>query len=448
MADTLAIVSGGGPQIAAPAVAGTSSQVASNDGSGNLIWREIAFDRSAIAMIGDSRLAQTYVDVPDETTGQGLVKGQYGFVNVANQLLGQRMRIAGIWAVSGLRSDQYTASQYLDLAKATNAYWLMIGGGIVNDVPIGTTTDFFTDYVKPAALSWLAQGRGVILMTDTGNTSLTSAAQMACFIKYNRQVRQFCAENTHCVCVDIHSVVLDPTSNMAWRSGYTTDGTHIQAIPGAMAAGTLFASLMTPLIPATQPLVNTIGETYSNGKIQWFTNPLWTTVSGGTAITSVTGTIPAGITGGVMATGHSATISTTSGSYGNDLVLALTASQSGTSRINIDLTTNISQVASGDAFKTNCEYTIAAGSSNFAGMCLHLESNVSSSITQARDGYATTSNGVFAATEQTLTLETPEQTIAAGSPIWLTVRLYFTFAGAGSATVNIRRLGVWRRQAS
>ncbi len=400
-----------------------------------------AFDtnQNAIACCGDSRLAQQYVDTPVNQR-----KSAYNMLTIASQLMGQRVKWYN-FAVSGLRSDQYLAASYLNQALATNAHWLMIFG-IVNDISLnGSSVDYWTQYVKPACQAWIAQGRSVILLTETGVAAFSgSASNVGAVAKYNRQIRQFCMENPgRAVLIDIAAAVMDPTAVMAFKSNVSGDNVHINLVRGAFMAGQAIADVLTPLIPAYSPLVTTRGEVFANGGVQFFSNPLFTTASGGTGGTGVTGTIPSGITLIIIPTGWSCAVSTAAGAYGNDLVLALTSNAAGVAQVQMD----ISSVESvGDVMYANCEVTVDAASTNFQCASAFLESNRASVTNLAEDGYADSANSFGPAEAKTLTLQTPELTIQAGARGWLTGYLRAYFNGAGSATVRLRRFGVWRKQ--
>jgi len=393
---------------------------------------------NSIAVLGDSRLAQQFVD-----TTVKLRKAAYNMLSVASMLMGQRIRWFN-FAVSGLRSDQYLANTYFDQALATNAHWLMVMG-IVNDISLnGASVDYWTQYVKPACLAWIAQGRRVILCTETGAASFSgTAANVGAVAKYNRQIRQLCMEQPGEVLVDVAAAVMDPTAVMAFKSNVSGDNVHINLVRGAFMAGQAIADVLTPLIPAFSPLVTTRGEVFANGGVQFFSNPTFQTTTGGTGGTGVTGTIPAGVTAVLIPAGWGCAVSTAAGAYGNDLVLAITSTGSGVARVQMDIS---SAESAGDVMYCNMEATVAASSTNFQAIAAYLESNRASASQQSEDGYCDPSNSFGPAEAKTLTLQTPDMTIAAGARGWLTAYARAYFNGAGSATINIRRVGVWRKQ--
>lgn len=401
-----------------------------------------AFDTSlnSIVVLGDSRPSQQFVDASTK-----LRKPAYNPLTIASQKLGQRIRWYNL-AVSGLRSDQYLAASYFNAALATNAHWLMIWG-IVNDVSQnGNAVDYWTAYVKPAALAWIAQGRRVILITEPGSNSLSgSAANVGAVAKYNRQIRQFCLEQPGAVLIDVAATVMDPTATMTFKTSASGDGTHINLVAGAFLAGQEIANVLGALIPPYSGLVTTPGEIFANGGVQFFPNPTFQTTSGGTGGTGVTGTVPSGITSIILPASWTCTISTGAGSYGNDVTLAISAAASGIAKIQMDLS---SVESAGDVMYANCEVDVSAGASRLQSASLMLESNRASVSQTGEDGYCAVGNGQWPSTAQTVTLQTPDMTIAAGARGWLTAYLNAYFDAAGSATIKLRRMGVWRKQAA
>jgi len=406
------------------------------------------FSKNQVATLGDSRLAQAFTAYGYPVAGSTLVRTRQpaNFFHMGTAQMGQRLRIVSPNAVSGLRSDQYMAATYTAPAFASSAHWLLTGG-VVNDISqLGSGTDYFTAYIKPVCDAWIAQGRGVILMTETGSTSMASnTANLGAVYRYNRKVRQYCAETPNAVVFDVQALALDPTQTLAFKANYSGDGTHINLLQGCVALGQAFANLMIPLVPPTSWLVQTAGETFARGGVQMLNNPLWQTTTGGATATGVSGTAPAGITNYFLATGHTLAISTAGGPVGNDLVLAITASQAGTTRVQFDIA-NVE--AAGAIMDAGCIAVLAAGSSNYQATTLHLESNRGGVTRYVEDMTPppTAANGVLSSAALTLQLQTdplPEDVTSRG---WLTAYIRLTLAGAGSATVNIRQLGVFQRQ--
>ena len=165
---------------------------------------------------------------------------------------------------------------------------------------------------------------------------------------------------------------------MTLNPSYSGDGTHINLMAGASAAGIAFASLLSSLMPPCDGLVHSVGEVYANGAVQWFANPLWTTTTGGVATgTNVTwtGNVPAGITATATTAGATGITATNSaGSYGNALQLAITTAQAGMVRVFFDINPSPTEQP-GDVFYANAKLSLASGASNFQSASVYLESN-------------------------------------------------------------------------
>ena len=396
---------------------------------------------NVIVCLGDSRMAQQFVDPP-----ANLVKSQYGFLNVANALRGQRLSLAANYGVSGYRSDQYLADAYLGPALATNALWFLIFG-IVNDVAADAAVDHFNTRVMPACQRILNAGGRPILCTEPGATSLAgSATSIAAIHAYNQKVRQAVAVKPGLVLFDLAAATLDPTSTtIAFKSGYSTDGTHY-LVPGGYAQGQAFAALMDALrIPSCDLLPCSAGETWANSGVQNLANPLFVTTTGGTAGTGTTAYsgVPTGITNSVGSTGVTATLTTSAGAYGNDVQLAITATQAGTYKLVMDMAANESP---GETWEALAQCDIASGSSHLAAASIELETNRASVSTTARDLYSDTAHGALPAIAMTHSLRTPLLTIPSGARGWFTFRMVCQFDAAGSATVTWRRAAVRKRQ--
>jgi hypothetical protein len=341
--------------------------------------------------------------------------------------------------------------------------------GVVNDISFDPTNTHWTTVIKPFLLDWLATGRKVILPTETGANGFASsgASYMGAVHRYNQQIRDFARTTPGVYLFDAEALMMLHTSNMTINSAYSGDGTHINLMQGAYVLGRAFADLMSTLIPPCDNLVSTPDQVYANGGVQWFSNPLWLTTTGGTGA-RLSGSIPAGITGcGARAIDASATeVSVTTinavgsivaGNYGNDYQLDITAGEAGWLNMQFDI--SVASEQPGDVFYANCEFDLASGHSNFAWAGLYLDSQ-RGGVTQTSDdafyGYDTTLaspgfrkgvNGKLAAGAYSWVSQLSDITIASGSRNFLTMYARFYFQDAGSATIKMRRLGLWRRTA-
>jgi hypothetical protein len=365
--------------------------------------------------------------------------------------MGQRLRIAGNNATSGFRSDQYLTNSTINQAVASDAKWVMIYG-VVNDISQNAASDPFTNYIKPACETLIAAGMNVILVTDPGATSQSgSTTARTAFQKYNNQIRQYAARSRsygHVYCFDLAAIVLDlTTTTIAFKSGYSTDGTHYLA-NAALVVGRAFATFMTPLVPAL-PLRKVFGgETAALG-IQIFSNPGFLTTSGGT-IGGFTGTAPAGMTNGSVDAGVSCALTNTTNSDGTkDIILTMSSTGAGRCRMIMDISAG--NDSPGDIFDIYAQCTITSGATNLVSAELWSEYNQTtnspnsvdySCLTAATTGFGT--QGIGDITE-TLDYWVPV-TIQPGTRGFWTVRFNHYFSGAGNATINWRHLAIDKRQ--
>lgn len=405
------------------------------------------WNRSALAAIGDSRMAQAYYA---KLTYESRATA-HNFLPVARALLGGRLvhEAALNFAQSGFRSDQYTAAEYMNAAKATTAYWLLIGG-VVNDIAAtADAVDYWTAYVRPAVVDWLATGRGVIVMTETGadNQASTPAAVLA-VNRYNRALRSFAEANDRVLIFDAAKVSRNPTAACGVRASHSGDGVHVNLYDGVMAQAQEFASLIGPYLPRVDPLPDGAGEVYANGGWQWNTNPVFASTTGGATATNITGTVPAGVTGwGGDAAAVAIAVSTSAGTHGNDMVLTCTASAAGRRTLQMELT-GVAVESPGDVFRGLCEVSIDAGHSNLRGLPWgHIEANRGGST------YYSASAESVDNTHEELTggqaigpilLDTGPLVIPPGSRGWLMQILRVAFSDAGSATIRVRRIAAIR----
>lgn len=395
------------------------------------------YNRSTLVLLGDSRLAQLHVD----SAGSRMRKFGGNFLTQAMRLTGQRVKVEKSFATSGQRSDQYLSEANVTAALACKSHWLVIYG-VLNDIAQLGDNDYFTANIRPVVERWTATGRQVILPTETGANSLTGAQRGAVF-KYNRQIRDYARQNRGVIIFDVASIVMQPTSTMTITAAYTTDGTHIDTVAGGYAVGAKFADLVKQLAPPCDGLVYAAGQTFANGGVQLFDNPVFTGTDS-TAVGILSGTKPTGVTSATGPAGSSITSSIAAGPYGNDWQLAITAGAGGTVTVSVPPTSS-SYWVRGNTYFGNIAADVVAGHSNFQGICLHQETNNGTSTFNTDDGYLTGAAGNLpAGAYSDLTLETEWLPIGAGTGGWYTNQFLFYFTAAGSATVKLRRLGINR----
>lgn len=394
----------------------------------------------AFAILGNSRMANVYRDGPNQRR-----KTNISWFNWANALLGQRMIISGLWAVSGQRTDEYLSATNIAAALATNAKYFVMGD-IVNDVrAFDNTYDYFSGPgnggfvgVKGICDQIIAAGGVPVLVTEMGSISDTSTARLSAINIYNQKVRQYAREKAGSVILfDIARLTLDSTvAPTAFKSGYSYDGTHLD-VPAAKVLGTAFANILSPLIPALEQGPQGQLEVFANGGVCGLTNPLFTTTTGGTGGTGITGSIPASWAI-VHTAGYSTASSVAAGPVGNEVTLAITASAAGTSRIQQAIA-SIENI--GELWEGLVEVDIASGFSNLGGVWIDLERsadvfvNAQDMYWDAAQPYANLPAGAITG----LRLRTPAFPIQSGTRNYWVLRIWASFSAAGSATITIRQ---------
>lgn len=398
------------------------------------------YNVNSMVLLGDSRLAGFSYDPTAR-----LRRSAANFLAMAFRLTGQRMRVEKSYAVSGLRSDQYLSAQNVADALARSSYWLVLYG-VANDIgQRADGADYFAVYIKPVADAWTATGRRIILITETGGNSFTTAAQRGAVYRYNRQVRDYCRENRSAVLFDAAAIVMDPTQPMTINPAYSGDGLHIGLMNGAYALGSKFAALINQIAPPCDGLVYSSGQVFANGGTQLFSNPLWLTTTGGFGSGIMSGTIPAGITDVTAAAGWSVVGSVSAGAYGNDLQLAITAGAAGAVTFTGLIATELEIV--GERYYANCEWDLLPGSVNFQFAGPRIDVNRDGVTLVTQDGITDTTAGALAAGTYTFSSETERLVIPSGPRGFMSVRFAAYFSAAGSATLKLRRLGLWRHLA-
>jgi hypothetical protein len=424
---------------------------------------------NTLAVLGDSWAAQIY---SDSTTTQ-LALESINFINQANAQLGRRIRIVADYGVSGQRSDEYLYR--LPQLLASGAKWAWVRG-VVNDLAgaggfQATAAQVWNGYtntnrgnnqssigLKAAYDQILASGMGLILTSEPGQTGW-SAAQIAQRDIFNQYQRDYALSHAGQVqYIDINQYILTPAgASIAFNTGYSGDGTHLMTL-GAQKLGVAIAPIFANIFPAVDYPVSTQTEIAAGGNL--ITNSLFTTTTGGTTGSGVTGTTAANwytICSG-SATATTSVVSDTAG-FGNDQQLVITATTAGDQcKIYYYFNPSTASTYVGQNVVFGATINVATGSSN---LCTPYVQNLfqhDSITTQSYDqfsgitgsastvgacaniGVASSAFGPGLTTAYTLVERTPAFTI----PSFTTGNQWyaycvFTFAGAGSATVTVGR---------
>jgi hypothetical protein len=415
------------------------------DISNAVTWDAARLHPNHIAMMGDSRMSTLFNDSAQ------LQFTSVHFFNQANLRMGQRMKVVVNNATAGYRSDQYLTDANVAQVLASDALWVMIYG-VVNDIGTGFNYDPWNTYIKPVVEKLINAGRNVILVTDPGQTGVAGSTNArTAFQKYNNLIRQYAVSaraNARVVLFDLASIILDlTTTTIAFKSGYSSDGTHY-LVNAAVVAGRAFAALMAPLVPPLPIRKVYGGETATLG-IQIFSNPGFLTASGGTK-GGFGGTAAAGITNGTVDAGVTGTLGTAANADGtNDVTAVISTTGAGRARVFMDISAG--HDAPGNVFDYYIQATITAGATNLVAAEFFVEYNQTTNTPNSLDFVdmvgATSGIGTQGLGDITETLDFwMTGTIPAGTRGYHSIHLDHYFSGAGNATINWRHLAVDLRQ--
>lgn len=410
------------------------------------------------SMIGDSRTA-------DLTLGNGL--NSRNWFNWACAYYKQTPILIGNYGSSSKRSDEYLTNGNFETAMNDGAQWLIFGFPAVNDISqanivytdtfgravnLTNVASYASDNIITYAKRAASAGKRVIVLTEPGATTL-NATQVAAVHEFNRLIKSRITEVPGAILYDPCPVLWNPTASatlIAFKTNYTGDGTHAQQA-AARAVGIDFA---TNVLPAILPKVDTApantSDTVANSTNQLFRNPLFNTLTGGTAggnFTLTSGNIPANVTvSGSAAGGLAATVTSAANAsgFGNDITFAFSCTSAVSARI--DLTTTVGDWNLTDLFEGRIEIDLAPGGSNVNGVYAEMYIQTDAGTADRWANYAGASGPMVTTGDTGLVLRTRRGGVLAGSTSKTAVqlRVWVNFSASGSQTITLRRPGVYR----
>ena len=398
---------------------------------------------NTVVALGDSRVAQIHAD------GAYRNKSANNHFGVGNALAGQRAILLKNLGNSGDRTDQ--ALVRLQAAIDSGAYVLYVHLG-VNDIaqayPTATTSGITAwANIKTMIDAGIANGMLPLVVLDPGANNF-SAAQITQLIILNENIREY-AEKVRMVLFDLAAAIYNPvaTSTTAIAILGSIDGVH-EANLGGYLGVKAFAQVLTAIMPPRTHGVRGAFEVPSNSLINLLTNPMFT---GGTA-----GAVGAGLTGqigtgwvGSRAGGATATASVADATDGSGLkeqVLACTFTALN-DEVNVHQDVAIANWSPGDILQASAEVVVDNASSNLAGVYLYLQANGTGNgfgAVTAMDGYCQGTGWGAGPTEGRKYLFETEKLIVPNytTKSWVTAHAKAIGAGAGSATMRVRRFQV------
>lgn len=437
------------------------------------------YNPSRFAFLGDSRMQYLTVAAGNAVTAQQ-------WFNVANARLGHRFTLGVNAAGSGCRSDQFLAQinvkaaiadpgQYVLInSPAANDFAPLVGNGTPATVGAGCSNSggafpytnnngvsvtssnvgqIVAQNVINAAEQIIRAGKTVILTEEPGTTALT-ATGVAQVYDLNFRLRAYAAAKPRNVLLfSYNSAVWNPTASataFGFKTNFSTDGTHF-ALQGAYAQATAFIAFWQGPVPVPDLSIANINFVNTTTTRSLTTNPLFTTLTGGTAGGScgggITGNVPSGFT---LSCGNAGTaVTVTSGAepngFGNQITLAITTSAADTG-VTLSWAPTAGQYNLTDYIYGGADISVAAGSSNAA--CYMQTANVSNlGSTQQYDLFPN-SAGAYGNTAYAFRMQSlPKQALTGSStksflnPATVTC----STTAAGNVTVTISR--VWGAKA-
>lgn len=300
--------------------------------------------------MGDSRIASFYNDSPKNNKNAG------NHLVVANTQMGQRMVTIGNTAVAGQRSNEYNSSTATMTASTAGTLLVF---GVVNDISQGRTGADCWATVKAIIDAALGAGKSVIAHTEPGAEAF-SATQIGHRNTFNASLLAYAAANPATIRVFDYAAaaLVDPTSttSIAFKPNLSYDGIHLTNT-GARAIGTAFAAWAATQIGGT-PLNLTALQASNLAQ-----NALFTTTTGGSTVTGITGPVPANWSGIRTGTG-TGTITTGAApdSNGNEMIVSATGSANN-DRVQVQQSISAG-IALNDRVRFAVEVAVDAGSVN------------------------------------------------------------------------------------
>jgi lysophospholipase L1-like esterase len=403
---------------------------------------------NTVVALGDSRVAQIHAD--------GIFKNKSGYnhFSVGNALAGNRAILVRNLGVSGDRTDQVLTR--LKPAIDSGAYVLYIMGGL-NDIaqayPTATTSGITAfNNIRIMIDAAVDNGMLPLVVLEPGANNLSPAMCVQLYI-LQQMLREYAETCPHMVLFDLPAALYNPAAASSTTLALlgTIDGVHEGALGGYLG-GKAFAQVLTAIMPPRPHGFRSAVENPTTSLVNLLANPMFT---GGTA-----GTVGAGFTGQIASSwvgsrsgGGTAVASVALSSDNSGLweqVLQCTFAAAG-DEVNVHQDIPTTLWNNGDVLQAHAEVVVDAGSVNMCGAYLYLQANGTIGgngvATTAMDGYVNgTQHGVNTTEGYKLNYST-EKLIVPNYDVksWVTAHVKVVGAGAGSATVRVRRFGVRKR---
>jgi hypothetical protein len=261
---------------------------------------------NATALTGDSRMVTTF-----DFTTTAVQSSAGAFINFANILNKQYLNLGVDLARSGATVAQIR--QTFTQAIASKPAFVAILGG-VNSLAAGLT-DAATFVDLQAMYDYaIASNVRPIIFTDWGAENFTSQ-QTTYWQALNASIINYASTHPTSILVDLRSTVLNNINSPGFKTGYSTDGVHLNQT-GAYAAGVTTNTILSAIYPAATNTVVPASNIVVNSD--------FATGTGGSVGTGNTGTIPLNFTGARDGTNSTVFSLNTRGDALNEIVVATT----------------------------------------------------------------------------------------------------------------------------
>lgn len=373
-------------------------------------------------------------------------------------LSGARFNILGWRAVGGKTTTEILG--WIQRVIEANPGVVVLNGG-TNDALVEGLTDVAVPIANIESIWRQLTARGIIVITVTpiitdptvGGLSATEGMML-------RNLRHLMIERAAkypgVVLIDAYALGVNPSSGTgAQKTNYLrTDKVHTSNIYSYKIAKTIVAAI-NGLIPPKNNLIASAADVKSvdASSLNFMTNPLFTTTSGGTASTGASGTVHSGWTVSRASGAAGSTVAVSNAAradgFGNDMVLTLTGDAAETSALlKAEYSISLTGIVAGESYYAKCEITVGASPAVLRGVQLMLKSDsvspTSTYIATAGHSDDMTGNSMYPLEEgYTATYETPaciaQPGVTAGNFI---VRVSCYVGAAASAVVKIGRISL------
>ncbi len=384
-----------------------------------------------------------------------------GFFNWANWRLGNPFRLIRNGAVSGRHTDVVLENLASDILNADVGYVAVMAGG--NDVAAGKTYTEIAGNLHQIYQRLLDNNMIPLIFTISPAAVAYPSAISNVFSRVNDWIREYPTRQNGLFMFDTFRVTNAPLNPTQWRSGYSVDGGHAVA-PGASAIGLPLATALATELGIAQmyPRCSGLSDTWVNsnsigpgGGVNLYDGvSLMQGTSGSTAnldapgcTFTLTDAVPgtsatdkitlSAFSNGVAGMACTVTTPVNANGYGDDLVLALTASAAGQYML-VGFSNVASKATSGYWYQPGCGIDIVGGSIRPSAVAtlvamsagLSIRSSAGWEINAPTVGIGEDATGMF---QQALRW----QYLAAYGFLQLAVKIQFQ--SAGTCTIKLRQ---------